>query len=138
MAAEAAQEQAVSTEEPRTEPTGPGYEDLGVPKAQVARWQELGFGPFEAALAHADGFTPASAPGVRHLLAETAERWAAVGLASAEGLAWHRAGFPPAEARRLLDAGVSLEEAWTARTVSRLRRRRPPSARPSAAPPSAA
>jgi hypothetical protein len=118
MAAEVAQD-----EERRTTP-GPTYEDLGVPKEQVARWQAAGFGPFEAALAHADGFTPQTALGVRHQLQETARRWAAVGLADAEGLAWHRGGFTPQEARRLLDAGMDLERAWRERTLSRARRRR--------------
>jgi hypothetical protein len=72
----------------------------------------LGFGPFGAALAHGDGFTPSFAThGYSHQLRKTADRWTRVGLDSAEGLRWHRAGFGIKEATRWRSRATDVESA---------------------------
>jgi hypothetical protein len=52
---------------PVGDPDPENWEAFGVNSADVPQWQALGFGPFEAALTHGDGFTPS--PG--HALAWT-------------------------------------------------------------------
>lgn len=73
-------------------------------------WGEAGFDPFEAALAHADGFTAAMAVHYRSGLRRVAEGWRAAGLADAEGLRWHMAGFSSGAARHWRDRGKTLDE----------------------------
>ncbi len=88
-----------------------GWELFGVPVAEVPAWKALEFGPFDAALAHGDGFTPTDAVHYRRQLCKTANRWRRTGLASAEGLRWHRAGFAVTEAVRWRSLGVEVETA---------------------------
>jgi hypothetical protein len=87
------------------------WEVFGVPPAEVARWKALNFEPFEAALAHGDGFTPTAAVHYSRQLRKTADSWRRTGLNSVEGLHWHRAGFGPKEAIRWRSDRVDVETA---------------------------
>ena len=95
----------------KPEPSDEGWEVFRVPLAQVKEWKSLDFGPFEAALAHGDGFTPLNAVHYRRQLLKTAESWRRIGLDSIEGLGWHRAGFGTKEAIRWRSRGVDIETA---------------------------
>ena len=92
-------------------------------------WKAISFGPFEAAMAHGDGFTPSSAVHYRHQLHKIARSWGHVGFSTTEGLRWHRAGrFPP---RRRCGGGRAdvtwrrLDPVAPATAFRRLRRRSP-------------
>ncbi len=87
------------------------WEAFGVRPIQVEGWKSLGFGPFEAAMAQGDGYTPTFALDYRRQLQVTATWWTRVGLASTEGLRWHRAGFGAKEAARWRSLGVDVEAA---------------------------
>ncbi|HZU80765.1 MAG TPA: hypothetical protein VE991_12685 [Acidimicrobiales bacterium] len=87
------------------------FEELGIDAKDAADWSDVGFGPFEAALAHGDGFTPSIIEHYRHQLERIARSWAEVGLDCAEGLQWHRAGFAAKEAASWRAQGVDVETA---------------------------
>ena len=95
----------------KPDPARADWEALGVPLAEVTRWETLDFGPFEAALAHGDGFTPLSAVHYRRQLRKTADGWRRIGLATRSGLGWHRAGFGAKEATRWRSLGVDVDAA---------------------------
>lgn len=90
------------TEEGNSESAKPGstedWERFGIDAGQRSAWEELGFGPFAAALALADGFAPHFAAGYRHQLLKTASAWQRLGLDSEQGLEWHREGLAAKEA----------------------------------------
>lgn len=88
-----------------------GWEEFSIPPAEVEGWKALDFGPFEAALAHGDGFTPLNAIHSYRQLAKRAAGWRRVGMDSVEGVAWHRAGFGVKEAVRWNLAGVDVQTA---------------------------
>ncbi len=106
-----------TTSETTSDPTasaGPDpmtWDEAGIDRESRAAWEELGFGPFEAALAHGDGFAPGFVSHYRASLDKTVEAWEQVGLATAEGLLWHQAGFSAREAERCRADGVDLETA---------------------------
>lgn len=85
--------------------------EMGVPPDDVEGWQQLGFGPFEAALAQGDGYTAFNSVHSRHQLLKTAAGWRNIGLDNAEGRRWHRAGFAPRQVSKYLQDGVTLEMA---------------------------
>ncbi len=87
------------------------WEVFGVPLAEVTGWKALDFRPFEAALAHGDGFTPTAAVHYSRQLRKTADSWTRTGLDSVEGLHWHRAGFGATEAIRWRSESVGVETA---------------------------
>lgn len=89
------------------------WDDLAVPANEVGEWKAIGFGPFQAALAHGDGFTPliASHHVYQHQFARTTAAWRRRGVSPSEAIRWHRAGFAATEAARCQAAGVSLEAA---------------------------
>lgn len=94
-----------------TDPDEASWERFAVPAAEVKGWKALGFEPFEAALAHGDGFPPLSAGHYSRQLRKTAALWRRVDLDTTEGLRWHRAGFGANEAARWRSAGVEVEAA---------------------------
>jgi hypothetical protein len=87
------------------------WDEAGIERDGRAQWEELGFGPFEAALAHGDGFAPGFVSHYKAALDKTVEAWTQVGLATVEGLLWHQAGFSAREAQRCRAEGVDLETA---------------------------
>lgn len=87
------------------------WAELGVPTREVAHWKAQGFGPFEAALARGDGFTPLMVTHYRHQFLRTSRAWKRQGLDDGEGLRWHRAGFAVAEALRWRGRGVDVATA---------------------------
>ena len=87
------------------------WEHLGVPLDRVAEWEAIGFGPFEAALAKGDGFTPLNAVHYRRQLQRVAGSWLRNGLGTTEGLEWHRAGFAVREAIGWRRQGIDVETA---------------------------
>jgi len=87
------------------------WEAFGIHPAQVAGWEALDFGPFEAAIAQGDGYTPQFAVDYRKLLRSTADRWKQEGSCSEEGVRWHQAGFSAKEAARWRSQGVDVEAA---------------------------
>lgn len=97
--------------EERSELSREEFEALGVDPNHVAGWMRLNVGPFEAALAQGDGFTPGFAVDYQGQLHRTAESWRRVGLDSHEGLRWHRAGFGAKEVTRWQLLGVDVEAA---------------------------
>lgn len=82
--------------------------DLGVHAKDVAAWKAEGFGPFDAALAQGDGFTPTIVRPYRRQLQRVARTWVRQGLDSLEGLHWHQAGFTAADAQRWMSQGVDV------------------------------
>jgi hypothetical protein len=94
---------------------GDSWEALQVPLAEVAGWTALGFGPFGAAMARGDGFTPSFATHYRRQLRHTVNSWARACLDSTEGLRWHRAGFSAKEATRWRSLGVGVDSARSRR-----------------------
>lgn len=98
------------------EPEVHRFEDLGIDAKEAAEWRAAGFGPFEAALAHGDGFTASIAVHYRHQLKQTARSWAREGLDSEEGLGWHRAGFTAKDAARWRAKGADVETARSRRS----------------------
>lgn len=82
-----------------------------IPQLEIEGWKSASLSPFEAALAHGDGFTPLIAVHYRRQLRRTAAAWQRAGLGTKEGLFWHRAGFTAKEAVKWRDAGVSLDAA---------------------------
>jgi len=93
------------------EPDSEAWAELEVPQREIEGWKSAGLSPFEAALAHGDGFTPLIAVHFRRQLRKTSAAWQRVGLDTKEGLSWHRAGFTAKEAVTWRDAGVSLDAA---------------------------
>lgn len=87
------------------------WEAFGIHPAQVAGWEALDFGPFEAAIGQGDGYTPGFAVDYRKLLSSTAGRWKQEGLCSEEGVRWHQAGFSAKEAARWRSHGVDVKAA---------------------------
>ena len=87
------------------------WEEFGVDPSDVPGWKALGFGPFEASMAHGDGFTPTFAVDYRRQLSKTAASWTCAGLGTPEGLRWHRAGFAAKEATRWRSLGVDVDAA---------------------------
>jgi hypothetical protein len=81
---------------------------LGVRGDDVGAWKAEGFGPFDAALAQGDGFTPAIVGPYRRQLRRVAPTWVRQGLGSLEGLRWHQAGFTAADAQRCRSQGVDI------------------------------
>ena len=98
-----------------TEPELDRWETLGIDPPAVGAWEAIGFGPFEGAMAHGDGFTPLGAVPYRHQLKRTARRWARSGFDSSEGLRWHRAGFSVRDALRWRSLGIDVETARSRR-----------------------
>ncbi len=88
-----------------------GWEELGVDAGEAAAGQAIGFGPFEAALAAGDGFTPSFAAHYRAQLRRTAQAWLRSGMGEVEALGWHRAGFGVGEALRWRARGAYPQEA---------------------------
>jgi len=78
----------------------PAWGDLGVHVEDVMTWKAEGFGPFDAALAQWDGFTPSIAIHYRRQLRRIARTWVRQGLGFLEGLRWHQAGFNAFDAVR--------------------------------------
>jgi len=97
-------------------PEQANWEELGFEVAEVPAWTALGFGPFEAAIAHGDGYTPMFAAEYTGPLKKTAARWTRVGLGTSEGLRWHLAGFSPKEAIRWQTLGIDVKAARTRRS----------------------
>lgn len=91
------------------------WETLQVPLTEVAAWTALGFGPFGAAMARGDGFTPSFAVHYRRQLCHTIDSWTRACLDSTEGLRWHRAGFSAKEATRWRSLGVDVNRARSRR-----------------------
>ncbi len=87
------------------------WAELGVPAQDVAQWKAQGFGPFEAALAQGDGFSPSIVTHYRRQLLRIARAWERQCLDSAEGLHWHRAGFAVPDAVRWRAQGVDVATA---------------------------
>lgn len=87
------------------------WEELGIDGAAVGAWDAIGFSPFEAALAHGDGYTPMMAVHSSRRLKRAARPWAQRGLDTLEGLHWHRAGFGVKEAMRWRTRGVDVKTA---------------------------
>jgi len=85
--------------------------DFGVHAEDVAAWKAEGFGPFDAALAQGDGFTPSISIHYRRQLRRVARAWVRQGLGSLEGLRWHQAGFAAADALRWRSQGVDVATA---------------------------
>lgn len=73
--------------------------DLGVHAKDAGAWAAKGFGPFDAALAQGDGFTPQTVGPYRRQLRRVAHTWVRQGLGSLEGLRWHQGGFSAADAQ---------------------------------------
>jgi hypothetical protein len=92
------------------------WAEFGFEPADACGWQALGFGPFEAAMAHGDGYTPMFATHYTGPLQEMAASWARVGLGNPEGLRWHLAGFAAKEAIRWRKLGTDVEAARTQRS----------------------
>jgi hypothetical protein len=92
------------------------WEEFGFEPAEVPGWIALGFGPFDAAMAHADGYTPMFAAHYTGPLQKMAAFWTRVGLGTPEGLRWHTAGFAPKEAIRWRTLGVDVDAARTRRS----------------------
>ncbi len=82
--------------------------DLGVHAEDVAAWKAEEFGPFDAALAQGDGFTPLIAIHYRRQLRRITRTWVRQGLSSLEGQRWHQAGFAAADALRWRAQGVAV------------------------------
>jgi hypothetical protein len=95
---------------------GEQWETFGVDPSQVTGWKAIGFGPFEAAMAQGDGYTPLGALHYERQLSKVATSWARVGLDTSEGLGWHRAGFAAKNASQLRAFGVDLGAARARRT----------------------
>lgn len=93
------------------EPESETWAEFEIPQLEIKGWKTAGLSPFEAALAHGDGFTPLIALHYRRQLRKTAAAWQRVDLDTKEGLFWHRAGFTAKEAVKWRDAGVSLAAA---------------------------
>jgi hypothetical protein len=91
------------------------WSDLGVRSEAVDGWKANGFGPFEAALAQGDGFTPATVAPYRRQLCRIARAWVRQGLDASEGLRWHEAGFSAGDALRWRSQGIDLATARTLR-----------------------
>ncbi|MGH9029101.1 MAG: hypothetical protein ACRDV4_05750 [Acidimicrobiales bacterium] len=87
------------------------WQELRVEATQVEHWKAIGFGPFEAAIAQGDGFTPFMAVHHRHQLQRIARSWVRRGLGTAEALRWHRAGFTAKETKRWRSSGFEVETA---------------------------
>ena len=87
------------------------WEELGIDNAAIGAWDAIGFSPFEAALAHGDGYTPMMAVHDRRQLQKAARPWVQRGLDTLEGLHWHRAGFGVKEAMRWRTRGVDVKTA---------------------------
>lgn len=87
------------------------WSDLGVRTEDVAEWKANGLGPFEAALAQGDGFTPTTVTHYRRQLRRIARPWARRGLDSREGLRWHQAGFAAGDALGWRSQGVDVATA---------------------------
>jgi len=87
------------------------WDEFGVGPSDVTGWQAISFDPFEAAMAHGDGFTPSSAVHYRHQLHKIARSWEHVSLATTEGLRWHRAAFSAKEAVRWRSRGCDMNTA---------------------------
>lgn len=87
------------------------WEELGIDSGAIGAWEAIGFSPFEAALAHGDGYTPMMAVHYRRQLQKAARPWVQRGLDTLEGLHWHRAGFGVKEARRWRTSGVDVKTA---------------------------
>jgi hypothetical protein len=97
-------------------PQQQNWADYGFDSADACRWQALGFDPFEAAMAHGDGYTPMFATHYTGPLRAMASSWARVGLGTPEGLRWHLAGFAAKEAIRCRKLGTDVEAARTRRS----------------------
>lgn len=99
------------------EAPGPTWDELGVPASDVEQWKAIGFGPFQAALARGDGFTPLIAVhrAYKHQFTRTEAAWRRSGISPTESLRWHRAGFAPKQAARYRAAGVDLNTARASR-----------------------
>jgi len=91
------------------------WDEFGVARSEVTGWKAINFGPFEAAMAHGDGFTPSSAVHHRRQLHKVARSWEHVGLATTEGMRWHRAAFSANEAVRWRSRGCDMETARSRR-----------------------
>ena len=65
-------------------PEQENWEEFGFEPAEVPGWIALGFGPFEAAMAHADGYTPMFAAHYTGPLQKMAAFWTRVGLGTPE------------------------------------------------------
>ena len=76
------------------------WDEFSISPADAPGWRTLGFSPFEAALAHGDGYTPMFATHYSRQLQRTAASWTRVGLGTPEGLRWHLAAFSAKEAIR--------------------------------------
>jgi len=87
------------------------WADLGVHAEDVAAWKVRGLGPFDAALAQGDGFTPSIVTHYLRQLLRVAHIWEHQGLNSVEGLQWHRAGFAAADAVRWRSQRVDVATA---------------------------
>jgi len=87
------------------------WSNLGVRDDDIAGWKAEGFGPFDAALAQGDGFTPTIVGPYRRQLRRVARTWVRQGLGSLEGLVWHQAGFTAADAQRWRSQGVDVATA---------------------------
>lgn len=87
------------------------WESFGFEPEGAAGWVALGFGPFEAALAHGDGYTPMFAEHYVGPLRKIAASWLNAGLGTPDGLRWHFAGFTAREATRWRALAVDLETA---------------------------
>lgn len=87
------------------------WDDLGVHPEDVAEWKAQGFGPFEAAMAQGDGFTPSVVSHYRQQFLQVVGSWVREHLDSEEGLRWHRAGFAAKEAVRWRAEGMDVEAA---------------------------
>jgi hypothetical protein len=95
------------------------WETVGVPAGEVGQWNAIGFGPFQAALARGDGFTPLIAGHwvYQHQFTRTEAVWRRSAIPPAESLRWHRAGFAPKQAATYRAAGVDLNTARASRRV---------------------
>ena len=102
------------------------WEQLGVPLDKVPEWEAIGFGPFEAALAQGDGFTPLNVVHYRRQLQRVARSWTQKGLGTTEGLRWHRAGFSVREAMGWRRRGVDVDTARARRSGYDAGTRTPP------------
>ncbi len=84
---------------------------FGVRRDDVPAWRAEHVGPFEAALAQVDGFTPSIVGPFRRQLHRVACTWAHQGLDSPEGVRWHQAGFAAGASRRWCSRGVDIATA---------------------------
>lgn len=88
---------------------------FGVRGDDVSAWKAQHVGPFEAALAQVDGFTPSIVGPFRQQLQRVACTWVHQGLDSPEGVRWHQAGFAARESRRWCSEGVDIATAMVRR-----------------------